>query len=307
MISDVGNLVLIFVCLLAGIFAKLLKLFPQNSSKSFNRFVIYFSLPALIIKELTKFDYRLLSWELVMMPWVLFLLSAILWSFFGKILSWPRSIIGALILMSGLGNTSFVGFPLLEALKGSAIIGPAIVLDQFGTFLCAGTMGVVVAQIYGGQRTPKRKIFANILRFPPLLSVMAAFLLRSYEMPLWILGPIDKLAGTLVPLALFSVGLQLNFQQEMFRKNAPWITLGLGFKMFIAPLFFLGAMLLLGHQSHEAWQMIVLESAMAPMITAGVIANEHKLDEDLVSLMLGIGIPISFMSVPLWDLALRYF
>jgi predicted permease len=44
----------------------------------------------------------------------------------------------------------------------------------------------------------------------------------------------------------------------------------------------------------------IFEAAMAPQIGAAVVAIDHKLDPPLMSLMLGIGIPLSFLSLPLW-------
>jgi len=43
---------------------------------------------------------------------------------------------------------------------------------------------------------------------------------------------------------------------------------------------------------------------MAPMIGAGIVAMQYKLNAPLVSLMLGIGIPLSLMTVPAWWYAL---
>ena len=47
-------------------------------------------------------------------------------------------------------------------------------------------------------------------------------------------------------------------------------------------------------------QVTIFEVAMAPQIGAAIVAMEHKLDPPLVTLMVGIGIPLSFLTVPLW-------
>ena len=47
-------------------------------------------------------------------------------------------------------------------------------------------------------------------------------------------------------------------------------------------------------------QVIVLESAMATMITSAVVANEFNLDSEIANLMVGLSIPISLVTVPLW-------
>jgi predicted permease len=49
----------------------------------------------------------------------------------------------------------------------------------------------------------------------------------------------------------------------------------------------------------------VLQAAQGPMITAGILAQEHRLDPELVTLTVGLGILLSFLSAPLWYLAIR--
>jgi len=43
------------------------------------------------------------------------------------------------------------------------------------------------------------------------------------------------------------------------------------------------------------------------MITAGIVAMDHDLDPPLVTMMLGIGIPLSFATLPVWAMLLRGF
>jgi predicted permease len=52
-------------------------------------------------------------------------------------------------------------------------------------------------------------------------------------------------------------------------------------------------------------QVTIFEAAMAPQIGAAIVAIEHKLDPPLVTLMVGIGIPLSFLTLPLWWYLLR--
>jgi predicted permease len=40
---------------------------------------------------------------------------------------------------------------------------------------------------------------------------------------------------------------------------------------------------------------------MASMITSAVVATEFNLDTEMANLMVGIGIPLSLVTVPLWN------
>jgi predicted permease len=36
------------------------------------------------------------------------------------------------------------------------------------------------------------------------------------------------------------------------------------------------------------------------MVSGAILASEHELDPDLAALMVGLGIPLSFLTAPLW-------
>jgi predicted permease len=44
----------------------------------------------------------------------------------------------------------------------------------------------------------------------------------------------------------------------------------------------------------------VFEAAMGPMIGASIVAIDHELDPPLLTLMVGVGIPLSFLTLPVW-------
>ena len=54
-------------------------------------------------------------------------------------------------------------------------------------------------------------------------------------------------------------------------------------------------------------QVTVFEAAMAPMIGASIVALDHELDPPLLTLMIGIGIPLSFLTLPVWAYLLAGF
>jgi predicted permease len=51
----------------------------------------------------------------------------------------------------------------------------------------------------------------------------------------------------------------------------------------------------------------VFEAAMGPMIGASIVAMDYELDPPLVTLMVGIGIPVSFLTLPAWWYVLTLF
>jgi predicted permease len=110
------------------------------------------------------------------------------------------------------------------------------------------------------------------------------------------------LGVTVSRLALFSVGLV--FQFGALRGRAAYVAVGLAWKLVLGPLAALALAFGLGI-SGMAVTVGVLQAAQGPMITAGILAQEHRLDPDLASLVLGLGILLSFVTAPIWFLLIR--
>lgn len=301
-----SHFIVIFSCLFAGFLLKRKhQAFPQNAAKSLNSFVIYVSLPGVILHQIPPLLLSLKIDSTLFIPvslaWFTFILSYVIFSFIGKKLNWSPAKTGALILTAGLGNTSFVGFPLLEALIGPQAIPIGILIDQPGSFLTLSTLGLVVAAMFSGTQLNTNYILKRVFTFPPFLFLVLAVVWSLFHAPGYeVLAPaFSKIGATLVPLALFAVGLQLEVKTHILRRRWMPLVLGLGFKLILAPLLFALLYMKLWTGDDLTTQVTVLESAMAPMITSAIVATEFNLDTEIANLMVGIGIPLSLITVPL--------
>lgn len=274
---------------------------PEHAPVTLNSFVIHVSLPAmtlLYVHELRISGEVLL---VALMAWLVFGLSAGFFWLAGRWLALPRATVGALMLVGGLGNTSFFGLPMVEAYYGEAGLSTAIVADQLGSFLTLSVLGITVAGIYSSGRPTTAEIALRILRFPPFIALVVAFALIPVEYADWFSALLKRLGDTLAPLALLSVGLQLRFGH--LAEHGRNLALGLGFKLLLAPLaIYLLYVQLFGAQG-QAIQVTLFEAAMPPMITAAIVAAEHDLDPDLANLMVAMGLLVSFVTLYGWWLA----
>lgn len=310
------NFIVIFICLIAGIICKRIRQFPNQTPQVLNAFIIYITLPALVLAQvptmLVNMDFKGLWWLPVSMAWICFVLSYLIFSYVGKKLKWSDSKTGALILTVGLANTSFVGIPILEALIGKETVPIAILIDQPGTFLVLATLGIVVAALYSGAKITPGFVARRVFTFPPFVVLLLTgvwFILfgKSHPHSLDTLYPsMEKISGTLVPLALFCVGYQLHFDLSILKKRWIPLTLGLSFRLIFFPAFFAFFYLKVLGGSDLTTQVIVLESAMATMITSSVVASEFNLDTEIANLMVGLSIPLSLVTVPLWKYFLGF-
>jgi predicted permease len=101
----------------------------------------------------------------------------------------------------------------------------------------------------------------------------------------------------LTPLALIAVGLQLRLGD--IRTEGKYLYAGLIFKLIISPLIILGLMKAL-NLTGTFGKVAVMEAAMAPMVTSTIVAQAHNLRPKLAGLMLGLGVPLSFLTLLFW-------
>lgn len=225
----------------------------------------------------------------------------------GTYLKWSKKLIGCLILTGGLGNTSFVGFPIIEALYGAEGLKTAIIVDQPGSFVVVTTLGILVASSFSRGNLSSSEILMRILKFPPFLAFLVALIanLLSYDFPDAFQSSFLRIGNTVTPVALVAVGMQLKI--DVKSKHWSFLTLGLFFKLILMPAFFFFLYrIILDGKSLEI-DVSILESAMAPMITGAILASNYGLKPKLSSMMLGIGIPLSLITLGIWYWILTHF
>jgi predicted permease len=292
-----SSIVLLIVCLALGASVARLGKPARVFAQSLNWWVINVALTALVLQLIPTLELHLDLWFLAVSMWLVFLGG---WAFIatiGRVRGWSRERIGALTLVCGLGNTSFVGFPLIEALRGHEGLTLALVADQVGCFLALAIGGSIVGAMYSGKAVTPIGIVRKVVLFPPFIGLIVGTIAGALGGWHPILDNVfSRIGATLVPLALFSVGLQFNLRVSKSQFEA--LSIGLGWKLVLAPL----SVYALGVAAHVEGRLLtigVLESAMAPMISAAILASDHGLEPELANAVLGVGILLSFATVPI--------
>lgn len=296
------NFILIAVCIAAGMLFRASKTLPADAHKGINAWIIYIALPAVSFKYLPQITWSKDLLVPVASPIIVWLGGWALVSIYQKLKPIDNSTKGSLRLMSGLANTSFVGFPLIAAYFGEKYIGIAIICDQV-TFFLLSTMGVVVAINTSGKHSLSAKVvLKKVLKFPPFLGCMAALIIPHF-INISAADPLfDKLAATVAPLALFSIGLQLRFKGWVSELRN--ISVTLLYKLLLAPMLVLIVVLCLGLKGIIP-QICIFEAAMPTLLTAGVVADEYGLNPKLSNLIIGIGIIASLATTWVWSAVLH--
>jgi len=288
----------------------------KKAARLLTQWVIWVAMPSLVLLKIHALpSFSLTDPEVLLpisQPWLHFALVAGLCAWIGKRLNWSAAITGALTLTIGLGNTSFVGIPLLNAILGPDSLPTGILLDQLGSFLILSTFGVATAQYYQAQtlqenstRRRKRDFIIRPLKFPPFLALLLAFALRGLPYPAAFQSALTSLSATLTPAALLSVGLSIRLSALKRREVRVFLLIAVFAKLIELPALE-GALYFGAAQLFEAFDPLVLktlllEASMATMIMAGVLAASSDLEPELSQLIVGVSIPISLITVPLWN------
>lgn len=292
------NLILLILCFIVGMLLHRLKRMPVNTPAVLNSFIIHVSLPALTLLSVHDIKISGDIGLMMAMGWLSFGLSAGFFWLLGRWLDLPRPTVGALILTGGLCNSAFVGLPMIEAFYGHQGLASGIIVDQLGSSLVLSTLGITVAGIYSSGRPTVSEMAKRIFLFPPFIGLVVALLLIPMEYPAWLTIVLKRMGDTMAPLALLSIGFQLRLGH--IAGNGRNLAIGLTFKLVLVPLilFILYVPLLGAHG--QAIQITLFEAAMPPMITAAILATEHDLDPPLATLMVAVGLVISFFTLTGW-------
>lgn len=301
-----SSILLLFLCLFIGIGIQRINNFPKNTAVVLNQYILFVALPAMALYYLPKIA---LSWDLLLpasVAWIAFGLSFLIFNSLGKIYNWSKKLTGCLIITAGLGNTSFVGIPVIQALYGDEGLNTLIIIDLPGTFVALSTVGVLVATLYSNQKGTGDSILRKMFTFPPLLAFFVGLILMilKIDFPTAISDTFKQLSATISPIALISVGYQLKFKS--YSKHFKFLFLGLSFQLLILPLVILTLFYFVLGRTDLATKVCIIEAAMAPMITGSILASTYGLKPELSNMMVGYGIPISFITLAGWYFLVEY-
>ena len=294
---------LVLAMLVLGYCFQRLRVLPDNAAQTLNLVVLYVCLPAAVLRYAPRLHLEPALLGVAAVPWLLLLATVACVGVASRWLRLRDEERAVLLLTVALGNTSFLGYPLTRALIGEHALPYAVVYDQFGAFLILSTFGLWVLARYGGSgpiesRRPSAKdMLLRVAKFPPLWALLFGFTLMPQQPPAWIAGGLQRLSDALLPLAMLTIGLSVRL--TLPREELKPLATGLFLKLAVMPALAVVLVPLLGLQGEMA-RATVLESAMPPMVTAGALAIAHNLAPRLAAAMVGYGVLLALLTLPLW-------
>ena len=299
------NIALLISCLLVGFMLRRTSVVDENGSRVLNTLIIYFFIPVLTIYHVPQVEFQLQLIWLTITPFIVYLFSLIFIRSISKVAVLDKATEGALIMTSGIGSTSFVGFPIFEMLYGKEGLSYGIMLSLAGTFLVFNTLGVTTGLYYSGRITNVKTLLKKILTFPPATAFIFALLINYFGVtyPESLNYLLQRLSAPFSILALMAIGMEVDFsiERQLFKN----LMLGQFFKLIIAPLIIYFLMWELIGLDNVLAKICILGAAIGSMNAISILAAQLDLNPKLSALMPTVGIPLSIPILFLIDWLLK--
>lgn len=290
-------LLFVLVTVGAGYTLRKAGLVRPEAAKDLNGIVFHLTLPALLFQAVYHIK---LSWSLLSLPalaWGTVLVGMAFGWMLGRVMKLPPAAMGAAVLAIGFGNTTFIGYPIVEGFYGREHLGYAIFYDQLGNTLAINTIGTYVASRLGHGEGSLAASLKRLALFPPTWAVAAALLLNGTPLPAPLLMVIEKVGAITVPLMMVTLGMSLQFRH--WREDLGVVAVASVARLVAVPAIAWAAARALG-MPLAYQQAAVMEAAMPTMFYGLTLALLFNLRITLVVNTIAVTTVLSFVTLPIW-------
>jgi predicted permease len=285
----------VFPILLIFLSGYIFKRFHKDSSKDLIDLVLYFIFPIFIIYKIHFLEFNAEIYKVAIFAFIAFIIGVGFAIIFSKIFKINANSAAMIAMSVAYGNTSFLGFAFVDSFYGSYALSLAIFYDQVNMLLLALFSPIICSFGSKEKRFSLKVVVRSIVTFPPTIAFVIAIATKFLVFPEVLTLFLEKISMILVPIVMFAVGMKFNLSSIKGKEKE--ITIILLISMVLIPLS-LYLIALPFFEITMAIKVSILEAAMPPMVLATVIAINSGLDEELGMGSLGVGMLLSFATIP---------
>ncbi|MEM8808325.1 MAG: AEC family transporter [Cyanobacteria bacterium P01_G01_bin.38] len=265
------------------------------------RFLFYVGVPLSIV----SFVYRTeLSGAVLVAPlvaWAAMLFALMLAWGIVKRQAWPSATRGSFLLTAMLGNTGYLGFPVVLLLPklGPRYLGWALFYDMLGTLFGAYFLGVVLAASFSRRRDHRSGgwLFRQVVLNPSLWAFGVGLLLKGWVLPPWVVDGLVAIAWTMITLSLVLMGIRL--QQLSAWHHLTRVAVPVGIKILLLPLL-VGLGLSACGWVGPPRLVLTLQAGMPCAFATLVLTETYGLDYELTVSAVGLSSALLLVTLPIW-------
>lgn len=279
----------------------------QTLPERLGQFLFWIGIPLSIIGFTRRVD---LSSQLLLAPlvaWLAMLIGlgcSVLWMQLQSV-RWSRPRQGSFSLAAMLGNTGYIGYPVVLLLPqlGLDMFGWALFYDALGTLLGSYGLGAILASEYSGlpdlgsPRPPWQRWGLMVVRNPIILAFGGGLLLQPVPLPPVLETGLYAIAWTVVMLSLVLMGMRIQ-QIQSWQHLRPALA-AVGIKMLFLPLL-VGVGLTLAGIVGPIRLVLIVQAGMPCAFSNLVLAEAYSLDRDLSVTCVGLSSMALMLTLPLW-------
>lgn len=288
-----SQILLLIICLLSGFLLRRTSLFDQESPIVLNKLIIYFFIPVLTLYHVPRIEFQISLIWLSITPFLVYIGSWLYIKAVSRVRKMDHLSEGALIMTSGIGSTSFVGFPIFDILYGEEGLAYGIILSLAGTIFVFNTMGVATGIYYSDDSGSYRQFLKRLLSFPPLIAFLVALIINLVDVsiPVWFVEVLGKLSAPFSVIALLTIGMQIDLKID--KSFLRYLLIGQSYKLMLAPLMMYGLMYHVLGQRDELSDVIILGAGIGSMNAVSIVAAQMGLNPRLSIFIPALSIPFS--------------
>lgn len=291
----------VFAFIGLGYLAKSLRMVGNKQSGILLGFLLNFALPAQIFTGIYHVELDLKLVVIMLTALVCCLLSGVSMYFFAmKFLKQDKGTIVAMSFLATLGNTLFLGVPLVQGALGQEYANRAILYDQICTCIPLAILTPMIMSMGGKGVFNLRSVMMRLCQNPLFLALVVGmvFKIMPFSIVEWIFIPIKQLGACATPVALFAIGVQISMGDIKTEWKNTFFVLFWG--MILAPTLVFIAIYLSQVEFSDTWRMALLESAMPPLISSAAVIMRAGLNNKIAVSSVAFGIFASAFTIPMW-------
>ncbi|WP_121633186.1 AEC family transporter [Tropicibacter alexandrii] len=275
------------------------RFFPEEATAHITKFVFYFALSAMLLRFSANlsfaeiFDPRLASaylWGTAFTYGI-----AMFWAFW-RGLDLPTASIEA--QCAAIGNTGFLGVPMLALLLGQDAVGPIILILSIDLIVFSSLLTILVTASRQGTVSLRifRTVAIGLLKNPMIVSIALGLGISGAGLPVpeVVNSFLTILGNAATPGALFAIGASLASKSAERLQIAAWLSFA---KLILHPAFVALAVYVIFPV--DAYRAAVVVSAAALPVAGNVfiLAQHYGIAPQRVSASILISTAASILTV----------
>ncbi|WP_285767083.1 AEC family transporter [Peribacillus sp. SI8-4] len=295
------SVLLIGMMILVGVILSYLNPLNEQNKQTYSMIIVNVAMPCIILSSIFKVDINQAMLRNILIVFILSLAINLFGIGLGGLLvtlcSPGNSFRREISLLSGLGNTGFIGIPLCATLLGPEGAMYAAIFDA-GMDMVIWTVGVMILQKSKSFSMSSIKSMVNMPTLAIGFGLIFAF--AKYHPPHIFVSLTNQLAALASPLAMFYIGLLImSITKSQFQTAKSKIVIPVVSKLVILPLFVLMVIKMMNMDGIVAETLLI--QAMMPVLTlASILFSRYGANDKLGAITTIITTIISMISIPLF-------